>query len=63
MKSATVPSGTLTGLDLWTDSSGVVHQMKIVLDGRDGQATVTVTFTGIGQPETIKVPPTMKPAS
>jgi hypothetical protein len=56
-KSATVPPGTLTGLDLWTDSSGVVHQMKILLEGHDGQATVTVTFTGIGQPETIKVPP------
>jgi hypothetical protein len=63
MKSATVPQGTLTGLDLWTDRSGVVHQMKILLEGGDGQATVTVTFTGIGQPQAIKVPPTFKPVS
>ena len=62
-KLAIVSPGTLTGLDLWTDSSGVVHQMKILLEGHDGQATVTVTFTGIGQPETIKVPPAFKPAS
>jgi hypothetical protein len=62
-KMAIVPPGTLTGLDLWTDSNGVVHQMKILLRGGDGQATVTVTFTGIGQRQTITVPPTFKPVS
>lgn len=44
-KSAVVPPGTLTALDLWTDSRGVVHQMTIQLHGGDGQTTLTVTFS------------------
>jgi len=50
-------AGTLTGLDVWADSAGVVHQMKILLQGISGQTTVTVTFTDIGQPQSITVPP------
>jgi hypothetical protein len=54
--SAPATAGTLTGLDVWTDSSGVVRQMKIRLSGTDGKTTVTVTFTDSGQPQTITVP-------
>ncbi len=55
-KSAVVPPGTLTALDLWADSHGVVHQMTIQLRGGDGQTTLTVTFSGFGQPQSI-IPP------
>jgi hypothetical protein len=57
-KSAVVPPGTLTALDLWADSHGVVHQMTIQLHGGDGQTTVTVTFSGFGQPQSITAPAT-----
>jgi hypothetical protein len=57
----TAAPGTLTGLDVWTDSGGVVHQMKIHLEGSDGQTTLTVTFTGSGQPQSITAPPTSNP--
>jgi hypothetical protein len=49
-------AGTLTGLDVWADSGGVVRQMRIGLEGTDGQTTVTVTFTGSGQPQSITAP-------
>jgi hypothetical protein len=64
-KSATVPPGTLTGLDLWADSRGVVRQMKIQLRGGDGQTTLTVTFSDSGQPQSIAAPATSEsvPAS
>ena len=57
-KKGVVPPGTLTALDLWADSDGVVHQMTIQLDGGDGQTTVTVTFSGFGQPQSITAPAT-----
>ena len=57
-KSAVVPPGTLTALDLWADSAGVVRQMKIQLRGGDGQTTLTVTFSDFGQPESITAPAT-----
>jgi hypothetical protein len=57
-KSGVVPPGTLTALDLWADSDGVVHQMTIQLHGGDGQTTVTVTFSGFGQPQSITAPAT-----
>jgi hypothetical protein len=57
-KKGVVPPGTLTALDLWADSNGVVHQMTIQLHGGDGQATVTVTFSGFGQPQSITAPAT-----
>ena len=57
-KSGVVPPGTLTALDLWADSNGVVHQMTIQLHGGDGQTTVTVTFSGFGQPQSITAPAT-----
>ena len=60
-KSATVPPGTLTGLDVWADSRGVVRQMKIQLQGGDGQTTLTVTFTDSGQPQSITAPATSEP--
>ena len=60
-KSAVVPAGTLTALDVWVDSRGVVHQMKIQLEGGDGQATLTVTFTDSRQPQSITVPATSNP--
>jgi hypothetical protein len=47
-------AGTLTGLDVWADGSGVVRQMKITLEGIDGRTTVTVTDSG--QPQSIKAP-------
>ena len=55
-KSAVVPAGTLTALDLWADSRGVVHQMTIRMHGGDGQTTLTVTFSGFGQPQSITAP-------
>jgi hypothetical protein len=60
-KSAVVPPGTLTALDLWTDGNGVVHQMTIQLHGGDGQTTLTVTFSGFGQPQSITAPATSNP--
>jgi hypothetical protein len=57
-KSGVVPPGTLTALDLWADSHGVVHQMTIQLHGGDGQTTLTVTFSGFGQPQSITAPAT-----
>jgi hypothetical protein len=57
-KSAVVPAGTLTALDVWADSHGVVHQMKIQVQGGDGQATITVTFTDSGHPQSITAPAT-----
>ena len=57
-KSAVVPAGTLTALDLWADSRGVVHQMTIQMHGGDGQTTLTVTFSGSGQPQSITAPAT-----
>jgi len=59
-KSGIVPPGTLTALDLWADSRGVVHQMTIQMNGNDGQTTLTVTFTGFGQPQSITAPATSK---
>jgi hypothetical protein len=56
-----VPPGTLTGLDLWADSRGVVRQMKIQLRGGDGQTTLTVTFSDSGQPQSITAPATSEP--
>jgi hypothetical protein len=56
-----VPPGTLTALDVWADSRGVVHQMQIQLEGGDGRTTVTVTFTGSGQPQSITAPPASNP--
>ncbi|MGH3208919.1 MAG: hypothetical protein ACRDNO_14275 [Trebonia sp.] len=58
----TAAPGTLTGLDVWADSRGVVHQMKIQLEGGAGQTTVTVTFTDSGQPQAITAPATSNPA-
>jgi hypothetical protein len=60
-KSATVPPGTLTALDVWVDSHDVVHQMKIQLLGSDGPTTLTVTFTDSGQPQSITAPATSNP--
>jgi hypothetical protein len=60
-KSATVPPGTLTALDVWIDSRDVVHQINIQLLGGDGQTTLTVTFTDFGQPQSITAPPTSNP--
>ena len=57
-KSAVVQAGTLTALDLWADSHGVVRQMTIQLHGGDGQTTLTVTFSGFGQPQSITAPAT-----
>ena len=51
-------AGTLTALDLWADSHGVVRQMTIQLHGGDGQTTLTVTFSGFGQPQIITAPAT-----
>jgi hypothetical protein len=53
---APATAGTLTGLDVWADSSGVVRQMRISLEGIDGQTTVTVTFIDSGQPQSITAP-------
>jgi hypothetical protein len=53
---APATAGTLTGLDVWADSGGVVRQMRIGLEGTDGQTTVTVTFTDSGQPQSIMAP-------
>jgi hypothetical protein len=53
---APATAGTLTGLNVWADSSGVVRQMRIGLEGTDGQTTVTVTFTDSGQPQSITAP-------
>jgi hypothetical protein len=60
-KSATVPPGTLTALDVWVDSHNVVHQMRIQLLGSDGQTTLTVTFSDSGQPQSITAPATSNP--
>jgi hypothetical protein len=60
-KSGVVAPGTLTALDVWVDSRGVVHQMKIRLDGADGQTALTVTFIHSGQPQSITAPPTSNP--
>ena len=57
-RSAVVPSGTLTALDVWVDSRGVVQQMKIQMEGGDGLATVTVTFYDSGEPQSITAPAT-----
>jgi hypothetical protein len=57
-KSAVVSAGTLTALDLWADSQGVVRRMTIQLHGGDGQTTLTVTFSGFGQPQSITAPAT-----
>ena len=57
-RSAVVSPGTLTALDLWADSNGVVRQMTIQLHGGDGQTTLTVTFSGFGQPQSITAPAT-----
>jgi hypothetical protein len=57
-KSAPVAGGTLAALDVWADNRGVVHQMKIQLEGGDGQTTLTVTFTDSGQPQSITAPAT-----
>jgi hypothetical protein len=54
IRNAPASAGTLTGLDVWTDRNGVVRQMKILLEGTDGQTTVTVTDSG--QPQSITVP-------
>ena len=53
---APASAGSLTGLDVWTDSTGVVRQMKIFLDGTNGPTTVTVTFTDSGRPQSITAP-------
>ena len=53
-----MPPGTLTALDLWADSTGVVRQMNIQLRGGDGQTTLTVTFSDFGQPQSITAPAT-----
>ena len=57
LKDATVPPGTLTALDVWVDSSGVVHQMQVQLKGADGQTALTVAFSDSGQPQSITAPP------
>jgi hypothetical protein len=57
-RSAVVSPGTLTALDLWADRNGVVRQMTIQLHGGDGQTTLTVTFSGFGQPQSITAPAT-----
>jgi hypothetical protein len=61
-KSAVASPGTLTALDLWADSTGVVRQMRIQLHGGDGQTTLTVTFSGFGQPQSITAPATSSAA-
>jgi hypothetical protein len=58
LKDATVPPGTLTALDVWVDSRGVVHQMKVQLKGADGLTALTVTFIDSGQPQSITAPAT-----
>jgi hypothetical protein len=60
-KSATVPPGTLTALDVWVDRRDVVHQMKFDLLGSDGQTALTVTFSDSGQPQSIMAPATSNP--
>ena len=60
-KSAVVSPGTLTALDLWADSNGVVRQMTIQMRGGDGQTTLTVTFSVFGQPQSITAPATSNP--
>jgi hypothetical protein len=57
-KSGVLPGGTLTALDLWADGHGVVRQMTVQLHGGDGQTTLTVTFSGFGQPQSITAPAT-----
>jgi hypothetical protein len=60
-KAAVAPPGTLTALDVWADSHGVVRQMRIQLDGGDGHTILTVAFTGFGQPQSITAPPVARP--
>lgn len=57
LKKATVQPGTLMALDVWVDSSDVVHQMKVQVDGGDGHTTITVMFIDSGQPQSITAPP------
>jgi hypothetical protein len=63
-------SPSLSALELWVNSSGVVLKARMVITGNDGKAasaqagkqpntgtvTVTVTFSHIGQPQPITAP-------
>ena len=48
-----------SALDLWIDPAGVVQKAVITVTGTDGHGipqSVTVTFSQIGQPQTITPP-------
>jgi hypothetical protein len=59
-----LPGEHLSGLSLWVDRSGVVHRIAINLSGTEVTypfyqsvaTTLTVTFSGIGQPQVITAP-------
>jgi hypothetical protein len=51
----------VSALDLWIDSAGVVQKAVITVTGINGRGTpqsvtVTVTFSQVGQPQTITPP-------
>lgn len=58
------PAGeSVSALDLWADTAGVVHRMRIELKGRGGATTLTIAFSHFGQPEVITAPAHSIPSS
>lgn len=50
-------SPRLSALDLWVNSAGVVLKARMVVTGTSGgDVTVTVTFSQVGQPQSITAP-------
>jgi hypothetical protein len=46
----------VSALDLWVSSSGVVLKVQVTVTGTDATASVTVTFSKVGQPQAITTP-------
>jgi hypothetical protein len=54
----TMPGEHVTALSLWVDRHGVVHEIsaRLAVGARGPSTTLTVTFTGLGRPQTVKAP-------
>lgn len=59
MSGQLVPGERVTSLSLWVDGHGVVRQIDAALAAPSGgpRTTISVTFAGIGRPQTLRAPP------
>ncbi|HZR49304.1 MAG TPA: hypothetical protein VFB06_07290 [Streptosporangiaceae bacterium] len=48
----------VSALDLWVDPADVVLRAEVTVSGQGGSVTVRVTFSQVGQPQTITAPAT-----